>query len=286
MAQNLESLMHTISTLRAPGGCPWDRKQTLAHAAHYLLEEAGELLDAALTDDLDSVREELGDLLFMLCFCVEILSERCSVSLADIAREGNAKLIRRHPHVFGDRPARDSGESQERWNEIKAAEKRARGVDPDRESLLKDLPSSSAPLHQAFAYQTDAAGVGFDWPEVEQVWDKVAEELAELREAAELPATSDLPEATDGDSAPGHTDSVEHEVGDLLFAVVNLARWFGVLPELALRRANHRFRWRFHSVEQQFGGSREQLQAASLDQLEAAWEAAKRLERDGHGHRS
>ncbi len=285
MAQHIEDLIRTIGTLRAPGGCPWDRKQTLANAAHYLLEEAGELLDAALADDLDNVREELSDLLFMLCFCVEILSERCPVTVADIAGEGNAKLIRRHPHVFGDRPARDSGESQERWNEIKAAEKRARGVDPDRESLLKDLPSSSAPLHQAFAYQENAAGVGFDWPEVAEVWDKVAEELAELREAAELAAAPDLPAAADGDSAPGHVDSVEHEVGDLLFAVVNLARWVGVQPELALRRANHRFRWRFHAVEQQFGGSREQLQAASLAQLEAAWEAAKRRERDGRGHR-
>lgn len=292
MAHQIDALIRTIATLRAPGGCPWDRKQTLADAAHYLLEEAGELLDAALTDDLEHVREELSDLLFMLCFCVEILAERIPVTLADIAAEGNTKLIRRHPHVFGDRSARDSGESQQRWNEIKAAEQRARGIDPDRESLLKDLPSSSAPLHQAYVYQQNAAKAGFDWREVSEVWEKVAEELAELREAAAReahpPASVRREPAADPQTtarpptsaaSPARVDSVEHEVGDLLFAVVNLARWYGVRSELALRRANRRFRQRFHEVERSFGGSRERLQAASLAQLDAAWEAAKRRER-------
>jgi MazG family protein len=271
MSRHLEALLRTIRTLRAPGGCPWDRKQSLADAAGNLQEEAGELVDAAVVDDLDGVREELGDLLFMLCFCTEILSERTGVTLDEIARQGDAKLVRRHPHVFGDRKARNAGESQRRWNEIKAAEKRARGLDPDREAILKPLPSSTAPLRQAYRYQQNVAEVGFDWPDVTQVWDKVGEEMVELREAAAPSGTAVREERP--------RDTVEHEVGDLLFAVVNLARWLDVKPDLALRAANERFRSRFCEVEEHFGGSRARLAEASLAELEKAWSAAKEKER-------
>ncbi|HPF71199.1 MAG TPA: MazG family protein, partial [Candidatus Krumholzibacteria bacterium] len=184
MARSFEDLLATIHTLRAPGGCPWDRKQTLVDAARYLLDEAGELVDSALEGDQAGVREELADLLFMTSFCCEILSESMPVSMHDIAAEGNAKLIRRHPHVFGEATARDMGESQERWNEIKAQEKRAKGLDPEAESALKVMPASTAPLHAAYRLQADAADQGFDWPTIAGVWDKLHEEIDEVREAA------------------------------------------------------------------------------------------------------
>ena len=263
MSPPMKELVQTIHTLRAPDGCPWDRKQSLVDATRYLMEEAGELLDAALSGDLEHVREELADLLFMLCFCTEILSESQPVTVEDVAREGNAKLVRRHPHVFGDSEARDTGESQQRWNEIKAEEKRARGLDPDRESLLKDLPSSSAPLRQAHVYQDNAAEVGFDWPDNSGVWAKIDEELAELRAA----------------EASGSPEEMESEVGDLLFAVVNLSRRLNIPPDIALRRANQRFKGRFQHIEARYDNSRRRLSEASLEDLEAAWQAAKAQER-------
>ncbi|MCB1184438.1 nucleoside triphosphate pyrophosphohydrolase [bacterium] len=260
MSGHFEALLATIHTLRAPGGCPWDRKQTLHDAARYLMDEAGELVEATLAGDTDHAREELGDLLFMISFCTEILGETTGTTMHDVAREGNEKLIRRHPHVFGDAEARDTGHSQELWNAIKAEEKRARGLDPAAESALKDMPAATAPLHQAHNYQKDAAKVGFDWPDLDGVWAKVDEEMAEVREAA----------------AQGDRAHLEHEVGDLLFAVVNLARRLEIQPDMALRRANNRFRDRFHLVEAEFAAAGSDLKDAPLDDLEAAWQRAKR----------
>jgi MazG family protein len=260
MAGHFEDLLSTIHTLRTPGGCPWDRKQTQVDAARYLLDEAAELVESALADDLAGIREELADLLFMTSFCCEILSEREPVTMHDIALQGNLKLIRRHPHVFGDRQARDTQESQERWNEIKREEKLAKGIDPHLESVLKDLPASTAPLHQAYCYQRDAAQVGFDWPDLEGVWDKFREEIGELQEAA----------------AGRDAAAIEHEVGDLLFAAVNLARRLEVQPDMALRRANTRFRQRFHLMEADFRAHGLKLQDATLEELEASWQSAKR----------
>lgn len=254
----LDDLLGTIHRLRSPDGCPWDRRQDLASASHHLLDEAAELLEAALRDDLEGAVEELADLLFMVCFCREILSERRPVEFQAIARLGNEKLVRRHPHVFGEKAARDAAESQERWNEVKAAERQARGL-PERSSILKDLPASSSPLHQARQYQKDAAEVGFDWPDLEGVWAKLAEETGELREAAE----------------GGDQEAVVREMGDLLFAAVNLSRRLGVRPDNALRLANRRFRDRFQRIEAAFGNSPARLREAGLEALDAEWERAK-----------
>lgn len=263
MSDDLDALLQTIHTLRSPGGCPWDRKQSLADATRYLLDEAGELLDAALAADLPHVEEEMADLLFMICFCCEILSESRPVHFHDIARLGNEKLIRRHPHVFGKRQANSSAESQEHWNQIKRAEKRAKGIDVAAESILRDLPAATAPLHQAHEYGKNAAAVGFDWPDIDGVWEKLREELDELREAADQPTEQ-------------QREAIEHEVGDLLFAVANLARHLDIQPDVALRKANQRFRSRFAQVEEEFAHDREKMLAASLDELESAWQAAKR----------
>lgn len=260
MPSHFEDLLATIHTLRQPDGCPWDRKQTLNSAARYLMDEAGELVEATLDGDRTGAREELADLLFMTCFCTEILSETEPVTMHDIAREGNAKLIRRHPHVFGDAEARTTGESQEQWNAIKREEKLARGLEPDRESVLKDMPGSTAPLHQAYIYQDDAADAGFDWPEVSGVWDKLNEELDEFKEAT---GKDDL-------------TAIEHELGDILFAIVNLARWHKIQPDMALRKANKRFRDRFHLVEKDFKSQGAEMKDVGIDALEASWQEAKK----------
>lgn len=269
MAEEFDDLLSTIHTLRAPGGCPWDRRQTLVDAARYLLDEAGELVDAALSGDLNHVREELGDLLFMTCFCCEILGESTGVTMRDVARQGDAKLIRRHPHVFGDAQAHEVGTSQKLWNEIKAQEKRERGVDPEAASALKEMPASTAPLHLAHRWQKDAAEVGFDWPDLGGVKAKLAEEMAELARA----------------EAAGDPDAIEHELGDVLFSLVNLARWHRVQPDMALRKANQRFAARFRRVEAAFRAQGRSLDTVALSELEAAWQEAKRAlaGADGHG---
>ncbi len=260
MPGEFELLLDTIHTLRSPGGCPWDRKQTLLDAARYLMDEAAELVESALAEDPAGVREELGDLLFMTCFCCEILGETEPVDMHRIAAEGRAKLIRRHPHVFGDTTAADTTESQRQWDAIKAQEKRDRGEDPDSDSVLKELPPATAPLHQAYRYQKDAAGVGFDWPDITGVRAKLDEELQEMDEAvaAQDPA------------------AIEHEIGDVLFAVVNLARKLKIQPDMAMRRVNKRFRDRFHLIEAEFRNQGRPLQDATLDELEASWQRAKR----------
>ena len=260
MPSHFEDLLATIRTLRAPGGCPWDQKQTLHDAARYLMDEAAELVEATLAEDVAGSREELADLLFMTCFCTQILGETEQVTMQDIAREGNAKLIRRHPHVFGDAEARTTGESQQQWNAIKREEKLAKGLDPDRESALKDMPASTAPLHQAYTYQKDAADQGFDWPDVTGVWAKFNEEMTEFKDAVE-----------DGDPA-----AIQHELGDLLFSIVNLARWHKIQPDMALRQANNRFRDRFHLVEEDFKTRGVDMKDAGIEALESSWQDAKR----------
>ncbi len=260
MPSHFEELLATIRILRAPGGCPWDQKQNLHNAARYLMDEAGELVDATLDEDVAGSREELADLLFMTCFCTEILGETEQVTMQDIAREGNAKLIRRHPHVFGDTKARTTEESQKQWNAIKKEEKRAKGIDPDNESVLKDMPSATAPLHQAYTYQKDAADHGFDWPEIDGVWAKFNEELTEFKDAVE-----------DGDPK-----AIQHELGDLLFSIVNLARWHKIQPDMALRQANNRFRDRFHLVEEDFKSRSIDMKDAGIEALEVSWQEAKR----------
>ncbi len=259
MSARFEELLKTIRILRAPGGCPWDQKQTLHNAARYLMDEAAELVEATLAEDLPGAREELADLLFMTCFCTEIMGETDDVDMHEIARLGNEKLIRRHPHVFGDKKAHDTGQSQELWNAIKAEEKRAKGLDPDRDSALKDMPAATSPLHQAMNYQKDAAAVGFDWPDIEGVWEKLHEELDELKEAA----------------ASGDSHHIQRELGDLIFSIVNVGRWLKIQPDMALRRANTRFRERFHLVEDDFRDRQVPMKGADIDKLEASWQAAK-----------
>lgn len=261
MSDHFAALLQTIHTLRSPGGCPWDQKQNLVDAARYLMDECGELVESALEGDPEGCEEELGDILFMVSFCTEILSETYDTDMHKVAFVGNEKLIRRHPHVFGDSQARDTEESQERWNAIKADEKRAKGIDPTKESAIKAMPASTAPLHVAYKFQKNAAGEGFDWPEISGVWEKLREELGELEEAA----------------AGTDKDALEHELGDLLFSVVNLSRWLKIQPDMALRKANNRFRQRFGAVENEYRAEDKILKEATIEELEEAWQRAKKL---------
>ncbi len=260
MPGEFEQLQQTIHTLRGPDGCPWDRKQDLLAASRYLMDEAAELVEAALAEDTTGIREELGDLLFMTCFCCEILGEKEPVDMGGIAAAGRAKLIRRHPHVFGDTTAANTTESQQQWDAIKAQEKRERGEDPDIQSVLKDMPAATAPTHQAYGYQKDAAKVNFDWPDMQGVRDKLDEEIAEVDEAI----------------ITGDMKAIEHEIGDVLFAVINWARRLNVQPDMALRKANNRFRDRFHLIEDEYRSQGRSMREAPLAELEAAWQRAKR----------
>jgi len=257
MAGPFDDLLATIATLRAPGGCPWDRKQTLPDAARYLLDEAGELVDSALAGDHAGVREELADLLFMTCFCCEILGESRPVTMHDVARQGNEKLIRRHPHVFGESVAGSSKAVLRQWEEIKRSEK-GHQDEPYLHHVGHGLPA----LLRASKLQKKAAKVGFDWPDVSGAVPKIAEETAEVLAAA------------DGDDA----DAVHDELGDLLFAVVNVARHLGVEPESALRAATAKFRQRFEGVERLAAERSIELRDADLATLDALWDEVKATE--------
>jgi len=178
---------------------------------------------------------------------------------------GNEKLIRRHPHVFGENDQTDdTGESQQSWEAIKAQEKRDKGIDPEQDSALKVMPASCAPLHQAYGFQKNASGVGFDWPDISGVWDKFFEEVDEVKEAIES----------------GDKQAMQHELGDLLFSVVNLARWVKIQPDMALRQANTRFQQRFHLVEEEYKSAGKSMQEVEIEALELAWQRAKKTLKD------
>lgn len=276
---HLEHLLAILEQLRGPEGCPWDRDQDLASAARHLSDEVHEYVDVAVVGDLSQVRKELADLLYMVAFNWLLLSERDGTEFDDLAAEGSQKLIRRHPHVFGDASASTTSDSNLLWNQIKARERAeasaaerdgTSGEDPVAAvplptSALKDLSPSASPLRQATMYGQGAATTGFDWPDGDAVMEKLHEELGELREAK-----------TQGDGA-----AVAEELGDLLFAVAQLARKLGVDPDVALRNTNRKFARRFHEVEARFDHDPQRMRSAGLEGLQAAYRAVKDAEREG-----
>ncbi len=251
----IERLMQVLDTLRGPGGCPWDAKQTVASLVPHLVEESHELADAAARGDRAGLREELGDLLMGVLMTARVAAEDDDgVDPGTVARAVTAKLIRRHPHVYGEVRVSDSGEVLRNWEDIKREERREEGKE---DSVLGGVPASLPALTLARRVGDKAAAAGFDWPDLSGPVHKVEEELGELAAAAES----------------GDRTAVEDELGDLLFAVVNVARKLGVDPETALRRTVARFRERFGYVERRLG---ERLRGASLEELEALWQEAKR----------
>jgi len=249
-------LVAMVEHLRSPEGCPWDRKQTYETIRPHFLEEAHEAAEALARGDFDEFREEVGDTLFLAAFLVRLAEEEGRFSIADSLRSILDKMRRRHPHVFGDRDSRGDREIRLSWEEAKRREKGKK----ERESILDGIPTSLPALLRARRVQQKAANIGFDWPDEAPVLEKIEEELEELREAFH----SDV----DG--------SVEEELGDLLFSVVNLARRLDVDPEVALNRTVRKFRDRFRKIE-----ARIDLESPPpLEVLDRFWDEAKDSERD------
>lgn len=249
-----ESFQEIIAHLRAPEGCPWDREQTHLSLRRYLLEEAYEVLHALDAEDPDALRGELGDLLLQIVLHAQIATEEGAFTMADVLAEIQAKMIRRHPHVFGDVTVAGAGEVVRNWEQIKAEERK--DGPPQANGVLGETPPGLPALAQAETYQKHAARVGFDWPDIAGVRAKVAEEIAEVEAA-----TDDAGRA--------------REMGDLLFTVVNWARWLKVEPETALREANARFAARFQKVEAAARAQGRSLTAMTLAELDTLWEQVK-----------
>jgi MazG family protein len=257
---DIDTLLSIMARLRDPqGGCPWDLKQSFRTILPYTLEEAYEVAEAIENDDLDDLRDELGDLLFQVAFHARMAEEQGAFAFADVVGAICAKMVRRHPHVFGDADLKDEAEVRANWEREKVAERnrkrRSAGI-----GALDGVAHALPALVRSEKLQRRAAEVGFDWDAIEGVFDKVREELDECR-----------------DTLGEHADPTErvHEIGDLLFSCVNLARHMGVDAEQALRAANHRFEHRFGQVET---GLRDQGKAPGLDEreeMERLWEQAK-----------
>jgi MazG family protein len=263
---SLAVLVDLVRRLRAPDGCPWDREQTLVDVRAYLLEEAHEVAAAIDEGSLERIAGELGDLLFQLVFVAELTAERGGADLGRIATAVREKMVERHPHVFGGETLTTAAQVTRAWESRKARRK------GEAESILDGVPPSLPSLLAALRMTQKAAGVGFDWSDVSGVLDKIGEELGELRDA--LANTFAQSERRDVETPP----EVEEEVGDLLFAVVNLARHLDVDPEGALARTNLKFRRRFASIERQLALRGVPLDRAGATVLEELWERAKRRE--------
>ncbi len=257
-----EQLVGIMRTLRSPGGCAWDRQQTVRTLRPFVLEETYELLDALDRGDDDALAAELGDFLFEAVFLAQICEEEGRFTIADSIKAVSDKLIRRHPHVFATdgAAALNPGQVKEQWEDIKAKERK--DAPAGNTTVLSGVPRSMPSLLRAYELSTRAATVGFDWVKAEDVLDKIDEEARELRQAV----------AQQGASSA----EAEEELGDLLFAVANLARKMGIEPEAALRIANDKFQRRFDDVERQVTDAGQRLRDLSLEQLEAHWQQAKR----------
>ncbi|EFC92099.1 MazG family protein [Dethiosulfovibrio peptidovorans DSM 11002] len=255
-------LRDIMNRLRAPGGCPWDRKQTYGSLRPHIIEEAYELVDAVDNGDIAGICEESGDLLLQVVFIGVIAEESGDFSLADIVRSISDKLIRRHPHVFGDVDVSDSDEVLRNWEQIKLNEK---GGQDNGATVLSGVPKGLPPLIKAFRIQQKAASVGFDWDQSSQlpVFDKIDEEIDEVKTAMESEDRL----------------SMEEEIGDVLFSIVNLARRLGVDPHLALERSNKKFIDRFGRIEQDLRDRNKSWTDTDLDELDSLWARAKAVSR-------
>ncbi|GLO47297.1 MULTISPECIES: nucleoside triphosphate pyrophosphohydrolase [Pseudomonas] len=272
MTYTLEDLLHLMARLRDPQyGCPWDLKQNYASIVPHTIEEAYEVADTIERGDFEHLQGELGDLLFQVVYYSQLAREEGRFEFDGVVDSITRKLIRRHPHVFPtgelyapvDTPSLSEAQVKSRWEEIKA-EERAEKSQPEQLSLLDDVPAALPALSRAAKLQKRAATVGFDWPAALPVLDKVREELDEVLQAM----------------ADGDADALEDEIGDLLFATVNLARHLKHDPEHALRRANRKFERRFRFIEQALRDSGRPIEDCNLDELDALWGEAKRQEKN------
>ena len=257
----LAALLDSMAVLRDPlRGCDWDKQQTFASIVPHTIEEAYEVADAIASGDMAAIKDELGDLLFQVVFYAQLGKEQQHFDFADICQHLNAKLIRRHPHVFDKAVKLTVTELSEQWERIKQSERGTLQGGSDR-SLLANISSGLAPLQRAQKIQKKCATVGFDWPAIGPVVDKIYEEIDEVLEEINAPQVNQA--------------ALEDEIGDLLFAVVNLARHAKVDAETALLKANRKFEQRFRAVEQHFAQQQQPLENASLEQMETVWQQVK-----------
>ncbi|MEX0360364.1 MAG: nucleoside triphosphate pyrophosphohydrolase [Allomuricauda sp.] len=247
----IDRLLTIMDELRA--GCPWDKKQTMQTLRHLTIEETYELGDAILDNDMEEVKKELGDLLLHIIFYAKIGSETQDFDIGDVANEIAEKLINRHPHIYGDVKVQDEEEVKQNWENIKLKE--------GKKSVLQGVPNSLPALVKANRIQEKVAGVGFDWEQPEQVFEKVQEELSELQEELKQ----------------GNADRLEMEFGDVLFSMVNYARFLDINPENALERTNKKFIKRFQYLEQKAKESGKTLKEMTLDEMNVFWEQAKKV---------
>lgn len=258
-SSQMQRFVQIVAKLRAPGGCPWDREQTHASLKSYLLEEAHEVLEAIDENSPEHLKEELGDLLLQIVLHAQIAADDQKFTIEDIARDISDKMIRRHPHVFGDANVTDSETVLKNWDEIKLKEKQALNK-PVATNLLDDIPKALPALFEAHKLSKKAAKQGFDWDKADDVYAKINEEISEIQSARQS----------------GHNDAIEEECGDLLFAVVNLCRKLDVNAELALKRSNMKFRTRFANMETQLQNSNTDPKSLTLQQWDTLWTNSKK----------
>jgi MazG family protein len=261
-------LVEIMARLRAPGGCPWDREQNFDTIKPYLLEETYEVMDAIDARDWEGLAEELGDLLLQPVFFAQMAAEEGRFTIADSLNAINQKLVRRHPHVFATGDAKTADDVKRRWDEIKAEEKAGDGNRGENlpKGLLGGVSRFTPALVEAQQIASRAAGVGFDWENVDQVFEKLDEETRELHEARNAPE-------------PDH-NAMEGEIGDLLFVIVNIGRFLKVDPEQALRKTNAKFRRRFAHVESGLAAQGKSTRDATVAEMESLWQNAKLAESD------
>jgi MazG family protein len=270
MPATFKDLVKLMDRLRSPNGCPWDREQTYATLAPMILEEAYEAFEAveeARAGRLNELRDELGDLLFQIIFYAQVAKERGEFTIDDVTDAIHTKMVRRHPHVFGEVKADDSATVLLNWETMKAEERRAAGKSENAStSILDGVPSKAPALMEAHQLSTKAARVGFDWKCIDDIFDKLHEEIEELRGA--------ITEHTELKDEATHT-RVREELGDLLFAATNIARHLHVEPEAALKLTNRKFRQRFKYIEDTLRDQGKTFQDVSIDDLEVLWQEAK-----------
>ena len=264
MSKSFDELVSVMARLRAPGGCPWDREQTYASLSQYLLEEAYETFDAIqeadATGDTLNLQEELGDLLLQVVFHSTIATEKGDFTIEDVAAGVTQKLVLRHPHVFGDAKLERAKDVLDNWDTLKANERKASGKsDKERDSILDEVPVHFPALLEALKLTKSAAKLGFDWRDRADIFEKLEEELDELRSAID----NEEPE------------NVGEEIGDLLFVIVNLARRLDIEPETALKRSNRKFRRRFRFIETELKAAGKTLEDSQLDEMDTLWNTAK-----------
>jgi MazG family protein len=293
--ERFERAVSIMARLRGPGGCPWDREQTFDTIKPYTLEETYEVLEAIDARDWDELPGELGDLLLQVLFYSEMAAEEKRFSIDDVLDRLSNKLIDRHPHVFGDVKADTPGDVLRNWHALKAEEKKKRemefgekGEKQDHpESVLAGISSAVPSLMEAHKISSRVANVGFDWPNIEGLFDKLSEETEELRQnLEEYPAPGPRPESAAGMAgargakiSPDLRSRLEDEVGDLLFVLVNIARYLALDPESALRKTNRKFRRRFQYLEDRLREQGRKPSGASLDEMESLWQESKRQEK-------